>query len=361
MPKDSWPEPVVSPEEWRRLIAAAEAFKAAASWEWMLEEMLFAVQNPETGELGFCSVTGQLGEHRALIVYLGEQGLGRYLIALRGMKYASSFIQEKEHGMMLLETPQLQASFESRQQIADLDRQIIKDLKVRIRGRDAWPIFRSFVPGRMPWYINGPQARFLTVLLEQALIVTQAHRDGQYAINAPNDATLPAALPLQLRVREGEAWIDQQITVTPQYPSVPNESPLSQDDLAAWRRKLPLRDVEVQIHLQMLPTPVQEGALPPYFPYLLLVVEAQQGLIMGIDTLLPHPTLEDLWSRILPGLLSVFEKAQVRPKKIQVASERLYNVLAMPLGQLGIKLTRVQQMAALEDALMAFENWSQQF
>lgn len=359
MSKINWPEPTATHEEWRRLFTAAEAFKAAEPWSWMLEELLFAVQNPETGEIGFCSVTGQIGEHRALIVYLGETGLGQYLTALRGMKHAPAYLQEQEHSMMLLETPQLQVSFEARNQITDPDRQLVKDLKLRIRGRDAWPVFRDFTPGRMPWYINGPQARFLTLLLEQALVVTQAQRQGEVTLVPPDSATLPATLPLLLRVHDGEAWSSMQSNFAPQYPAIPSASGVTSDELTAWRRKLPLANFQVQVHLSMLPMPVKEGELPPYFPYLLLVVEAEQGLALGAEMLLARPSLADLWPQVLPTLLTVFERAEMRPKKVQIASERLFTLLAMPLGQLGIKLTRTQHMPALEDALSAFENWMQ--
>jgi len=67
--------PIPMLEEFRRLYEAAQAFKEQAPWEWMFEDEIFGVRNPETGYIGYASVMGRLGEHLALGVYLGSEGL----------------------------------------------------------------------------------------------------------------------------------------------------------------------------------------------------------------------------------------------------------------------------------------------
>ena len=352
MPDYGWPEPVASPEEWRQLLSAAEAFKAAQPWLWMFETMLFAVQNPETDEVGFGSITGQLGQHFALIVYLGEEALGNYFSAVHGIQ-AVSFLEEREHGMLLLEAPQLQASFESPQAMSAMDRRLVKEAKVRIRGRDLWPAFRSFMPGRAPWYLTRPQVRFLTVLLEQALIVAEMQLRENMLGSQGGD--LPKTLQLLSRVYAEGAWSSVERTFTPRYPVFPTGT--ASADLAAVRRQLPLQDLQLQVHLALTPMPVEEGPLPPYLPYLLLVVDAESGMVAGAELLLAQPTLADLWPQVLPKLLEVFDRLQGRPKRIQLVSERLYHLLAAPLGELGVKLTRARTMSALEGVLLGFEDW----
>jgi len=352
MPDYGWPEPVASPEEWRQLLIAAEAFKTAQPWAWMLENMLFAVQNPETGEVGFCSITGQLGQHFALIVYLGEGALGNYLSAVHGI-HAVSFLEEREHGMLLLEAPQLQASFKSPQAISAMDRQLVKAAKVRIRGRDLWPAFRSLMPGRAPWYLTRPQVRFLTVLLEQAQILAEMQlRENMLGFQGGD---LPKTLRLLSRVYAEGAWSSVERTFMPRYPVF--LAGAASADLAAVRRQLPLQDVQLQVHLALTPVPVQEGPLPPYLPYTLLAVDAESGMVVGAELLLAQPTLADLWPQVLPKLLEIFGRLQARPKRIQLVSERLYHLLAAPLGELGVKLTRTRTMPALEEALLDFEDW----
>jgi hypothetical protein len=50
----------------------------------------------------------------------------------------------------LLEIPQLQASWEDREELHVRDRETIKALGRKYRGRQAWPLFRSYQPGYAP-------------------------------------------------------------------------------------------------------------------------------------------------------------------------------------------------------------------
>ena len=59
----------VSPQQWRELYNAAIELKKLKPWEWMWDSEIFGVQNPETGEVGYCCVMGRGGEHYAMAVY----------------------------------------------------------------------------------------------------------------------------------------------------------------------------------------------------------------------------------------------------------------------------------------------------
>ncbi|HUM70572.1 MAG TPA: hypothetical protein PLK31_17200, partial [Chloroflexota bacterium] len=147
--------------EWRELYAVMDRVKAAAPWEWMEETDIFGIQNPETEELGFVSVMGSLGEHLSVAVYRGEEGLAGFW----NMQYAGPYLTPD----MVFNTPQLQASFEDRNTLHQKDRDVIKQLGLKYRGKQAWPQFQSFAPGLVPWYVTAVEARFLTHALEQTL------------------------------------------------------------------------------------------------------------------------------------------------------------------------------------------------
>ena len=60
----------------------AYAFKKAALWKKINEEELFAVRLPakktSSKHIGYCLIMGRNGEHRALAVYVGEEGFSSY-------------------------------------------------------------------------------------------------------------------------------------------------------------------------------------------------------------------------------------------------------------------------------------------
>ena len=56
-------------DEWRKLYELAGQVKVLAPWEWMFEDEIFGVQDPETGVTGFVSVMGTAGEHLGVALY----------------------------------------------------------------------------------------------------------------------------------------------------------------------------------------------------------------------------------------------------------------------------------------------------
>ena len=169
-----------TPEEWRKLYEAVIRIKEIAPWEWMTETDVFGVQNPETDELGFVTVMGLLGEHYAVAVYLGSEGLYGFW-ALQD----TSPLGSPER---LLEIPQLQASFEDRNELENKDREIIKATGLNFRGRKAWPMFRSLRPGFLPWFIEAEEARFLAHALEQVPAVASRFREDPALLETHDDA-----------------------------------------------------------------------------------------------------------------------------------------------------------------------------
>lgn len=128
----------------------------------MQEDEVFGLRDPESGDLGFVSVMGILGEHPAVAVYLGPRALAEFLDLHRAPPDVLN-----EYPEYLLEIPQLQASFEDRADLENWDRQLLRNLNRKFRGRNAWPRFQSFRPGFMPWQLEPEEVRFLTLALEQ--------------------------------------------------------------------------------------------------------------------------------------------------------------------------------------------------
>ncbi|MCL6601054.1 MAG: hypothetical protein K6T81_20315, partial [Alicyclobacillus macrosporangiidus] len=174
------------------------AFRKLAPWEWMYDDDLFTVVNPETGVTGYCVVMGALGEFFGLGVYRGEAGW-RSLQTMRNEEGREETLYA-QHALI--------ASFESSQDVDKRDREIIKQLGLHFRGKTAWPLFRSYVPGYLPWYLTGEEARFLTVALEQAADVAKRLRDDSDLLVSRDPGTV-----FTRRQAPDGSWTDEWTSV----------------------------------------------------------------------------------------------------------------------------------------------------
>ncbi|WP_052835392.1 YecA family protein, partial [Syntrophaceticus schinkii] len=259
-------------EEWRALYEAAAAFKDARCWEWMHDNDLFGVMNPETGEIAYCCIMGELGEQYALGAYLGPEGLKSILDMMEGPDSHSTdlfFVQKC-----------LMASFDNREDLEKEDRAVIKELGLKFRGKNQWPQFRSYEPGLYPWFIDAWECRFLTIALQQAIEVSLRCRSSKAILVCDQ----PNAFLVRVPSQQGEiiTWLDRYLEPAPvimKYVAfeITNEL-LLKKILTSGKRKQAVWEVDTFF----APFPVQEKkGERPYFPKTFLILDSKTGLILG--------------------------------------------------------------------------------
>lgn len=236
--------------------------KEMAPWDWMMEDEVFGVQNPESDEIGFISVMGAAGEHFAVALYPGANALYDFLhLHEAGVEGLAADIAPDR----VLEIPQLQASFENRDQLDKEDREVIKKLNLKFRRANNWPQFRSYAPGMFPWFLTSCEARFLTAALEMELMM--------------------------LPMREKKGW--------------------------------------------------------PFFPYLLLITDAESGLVLGTDMLEPLPSLDAMRAGLPLKLAENMSRYGVVPRSITVRTETTAQLLTSLAAELGIQLNQLRVVVSL--------------
>lgn len=321
-------------DQWRRLYQLAGRLKELAPWEWMEEIDLFGVQDPERGTLNFVGIMGLIKEHFALALYLGPQSLHRFIELHR--RSGPPDLEE------LLNTPQLQLSFEDRDQVQKEDRQVLKQLGLSFRGANSWPLWRSYRPGFLPWLIDAEEARLLELAIEQALEVTPRFgRDPSLLYPGGEHRYL-------VRVNTDRTWQDQYLQV----PPVPaSQITAALDDFSLARlRQLPRTAQVLQLDCSRFWSPVLEGADRPYFPNMLLLVEAGTGEVLGFELLAPLPNLEEMWRTLPQHLAQQFSQLGWLPAGIQLARPRLLALLQPMLQALDLPGDQPASLPALEAA-----------
>jgi hypothetical protein len=324
-------------EECRQLFALMDQVKALAPWEWMTEIDIFGVQAADAEEPDYISVMGMAGEHFAIALYPGD----RPLMQLLQLEQAQPFGDP----MDILLIPQFQASFEDRNMLTDTDRQMLKTLGLKYRGRNAWPLLRAHQPACLPWYIESADVQRIANALQQLLdVAPRVKEDPDILVPAGEDEFL---------VRRASGQGDQQRwqdTVVKPTLSVDYEIELTVD-VALMERvaALPLVTNILEVDLSIMPAPVAEKDERPFFPYMLMVVESESGMVLGMEILSPRPSLQAMWQEVPNKFLQVLMKLGVLPQVIRVDSELLASLL-QGLEQLDLQIELVDELPGVEEA-----------
>ncbi|HNP71104.1 MAG TPA: hypothetical protein PLO33_16250 [Kouleothrix sp.] len=336
-----------STEEWRALFQAAVAFKAVAPWEWMYDSDLFGVQNPEDGEVGYCCVMGNLGEHFALGVYRGTEGLAGYMALQSG-----ALGPEPNPLDVIFSQKCLMASFEDRAYLDKRDLGVIKQLELKFRGRSAWPQFRSHDPGLLPWYITAADARFLALALEQSVDVAQRLAENPELLSSP----MPGKLLVRVAKRgaEGLVWSDAWQEPARFVARETELPPLDRPRLQQIKQRLRAGQQIWEVDLFPAPTPIQEQrGERPYYPFMAMVVDHRSGMVL--QPYLSGP--QNYQAGFQKHVLDMLEMAGALPKELRVASPEVVALLKPIAVALGVKLRETDNLSMLDaarDSLMGY-------
>ena len=114
--------------------------------------------------------------------------------------------------------------------------------------------------------------------------------------------------------------------------------------------RLPRGEVRLEVDCFMFPAPVQDEGDRPYFPHMLLVVDAGSGMVLGSDLLAPHPSPEAMWGRVPENLADQLFAVELAPEKISVDSELLFELLEPLASEAGFDLELSPSLPGLEPA-----------
>jgi hypothetical protein len=329
--------------DWKALYQAAVEFKEIEAWTWMYDSDVFGVQDPVSGEIGYCCIMGALGEMFALALYLGSEGLESY------MRIASEPpVDPSEAFEELMMQKCLMASFGSRDGLTKEDRQVIKRLGLKFRGRNAWPLFRSYRPAYHPWYLTADEARFLTLALQQAREVCPRFREDPALFDPPQEELWFVRVPEE--TEKGlfwrDAWLEPDLLDEEELPDVP----IDELRLARLKKAAQFMDAVWEMDFFLSPSAVQEKrGERPYYPYMTMTVDHRSGFIFGTDLASPETYLEEFPGRFL----AMAERLKRLPTELWVIREEAYDLLEPITSRLGVELYLVDELESLEEARTA--------
>lgn len=325
-------------QDWKGLYEAAISFKGIECWDWMWDSDVFGVQDPVSGEIGYCPVMGRAREHFGLAVYLGSEGLAGYL------QIQSGKIPEDPVEALALQKC-LSASFEDRRYLDKPDLEVIKQLGLKFRGSSAWPLFRSYRPGFRPWYLTKSEAEFLTIALQQTVEVALRFKENPDLLTSPSEEQFFVRVPK--RKEGGWEWHDEWLELAPLPPT--KLLAMSIDERRSQRLTETARRVKAswEIDFFYFPESVKEkGDERPYYPHFILYVDSHSGFVLDFG-LARHG---ELASELVEKFLQIMENLRVIPSEVLVRKEEAFILLNPLATHLGFDIIQTRRLPAFDAA-----------
>ena len=326
--------------EARELFDLSTQVKDLKPWRWMEETDLIGIENPETGEIGFISVMGSLGEHEAIALYLGAEGLYEFI---------DLHTDDSSTAQRVLENRHLQAAFSERKFLEKQDRDLIKQLGLKFSGRRAWPMFRSYRPGYVPWFVTLDEARFLIHALCQIIAVAKSVRNEAQPFH-PTGRVEKDGYLMRVSRKEGSAliWEDQVWRI-----ARPQRKPVKAVvDAVTLERLKGLRQsqLELEVDLFLAPASIGKRGQRPLAVYALMIADSDSGFIFGTDVMSAQDSLLAMHARIPNSLAQMLLQAEILPQKLVVRSERLRTLLKPFAQALNIELRLQDELPSIDEA-----------
>lgn len=320
-------------EDWMELYEAAIEFKTASCWDWIYDDDFFGIQNPDTGDIAYCSIMGNAGQHFAIAGYIGSDGFTN-LMKIKESEFNMYEIDEA------FQQKCISCSFEDRDLIDKEDYKIIKELGLRFRGKNAWPSFRSFEPGYFPWYLNKEQVKFMTHIIRQGTNICIKSRDDEVVLGLRKDGTVFTYLS---EVKDGEViWRDEY--TKPEFVEPKCTCVILHDEIFARKMKAMVKvpTFEVEATVFYSPSPVQDQKdSRPYYPKVCFFIERNTGAIVSFDMI---KSLDEDGCKVIDNFTNTLKSMNKRPSKIYVSKNEVAEFVKDLCWKIDISLETVDSL-----------------
>jgi hypothetical protein len=266
------------------------------------------------------------GEEFGLGIFLGEKGYKRYLAIISDNPEEDDFSES-------IMTPMLSLLFANRQDLQKQDIEVIRSLGLQFRGRMSWPLFRSQNPGYAPWFLEKDEVTFLTIAIEQALIISGKVQNNGLDLYEQADEDL-----IFTRFCNGGEWKEEWRKPAVSYQK---SSRVKNDITATEEAELLLLSGKErrgsgawELDIFILPTPIGSKSTRPYFPLSFLVVDEQQGIV--IDNKMTEPWLNPSQQRGV--IIEILKNTKQLPMSICVRSRKVKEIIEPLARHLGINI-----------------------
>ena len=301
-----------------RLFELAFQYKKTKLWKEMFENQLFAVRLPRR-RIGYVSIMGILGEHNAVALYVGDEGLKSYF-TLSSDEF--QFLDESDYNPSLLNNISLQVAFDGKEYLEPDEIEAAKLYasahKIRIAGKNAYPHFIKNSAGYIPWRIESEEdEEDLITALEAAIAVAAGP-----IVNGFDFREFPVineiSCEIPLLEREDNDYTLKMMLLPEVEPYSPPLGESYDADAAALLKSIPQGGM-LLAGLMIIPSPAGwDHSDIPVIPTCLLVIEDESEMLLPVQPVALYEKRTDV---MINKFMEALQAAEVYPSVIKAGDE----------------------------------------
>lgn len=169
-------------EVWRQLYTYVDEWVQLKPWEVLWSNDFVALEINE--KTYYCTIMGKLGDCIGVSIYEGEEGYAD--LCSIAHEYPDQAITQ----YMMFEQNCLTFYMGDREEVPKGQKEIIKKLGLKYRGKGHWPYFLSFVPRFYPYEINDQQASVIVQVFKHLIPLMKAYMNHEVAVDFDNGEIL---------------------------------------------------------------------------------------------------------------------------------------------------------------------------
>jgi hypothetical protein len=311
---------------------------ALKPWTLLADQDLFLVRDPDSGEIGYCSVMGALGQVLSLHIYLGGESYRSFRRIAAGEQLAPEEFLISQTGISV--------EFVTLSELTPPDRELLKWFGHPLKRGSRAPMFRALRSGFHPWYVTEPEAIMLAECMAALMFLCAIRLNRPETTYWNQEDLYPMIVPVG---NDGERTFQIEMQEAGDPPPAPAPAPATLDD--ARLRKVREKDYTVRgcFEADCFYMPMMVGGKNERkaFARMGLITDAASGFLFHPEIASAEKSVAEI---LMDVVLNVIDATRFIPSELRVSSNEFKKLLDPVAQQLGISIRVVKSLPSLDQA-----------
>lgn len=296
-------------EEWKKLYEVATRIRELKPWESLWDMDTIGVQtseNPE--ETVFYSILGRGGDCYGIVVYEGYDAFNSFLM----LTMQDQMNLSMEHVMYNQEN--LTCYWGDREELSNKQRQVIKELGYKYRGKDNWLYFVSYEPGYWPFNMDQDEVVRMTEHLINLEIAFTHYKKTGINIDFDNGNMFSA-----IYSEDEKTWHYEEKPLPFDY-YIFKEILIENEELVEELRKAPKTEITLEADARSMGEALKDKKYDrPIIPVISLLADSDTGAMITFGLSEPDENaLVKLANSVIEFILEVGAPKEIRVSNVLV-------------------------------------------